>query len=107
MRQGNDEYNTVDFLAGLQSVRAKAFKPSTIKSSFQQAGLFPFNPQIVLDRLARNKAKTTETESEDEETVKLTEEEAWFIDSQLTPYTVREFHVAAAEIQLPCHSRHL
>jgi hypothetical protein len=56
MRAGNDEYNSVDFLAGLQCIRAKTFKLSTISSAFFNTGLWPYDPEVVLERLARFKA---------------------------------------------------
>ncbi|KAF2193282.1 hypothetical protein K469DRAFT_447321, partial [Zopfia rhizophila CBS 207.26] len=50
-RLGYDNFNKVEFLHAIQDVRKKAYKPGTIQSAFKQAGLWPYNPSIVLSKL--------------------------------------------------------
>ena len=57
MRQANGDYTRIDFLANFQVVHDQAFKQSTIKSAWEKTGLIPYNPSIVLDRLARIQQK--------------------------------------------------
>jgi hypothetical protein len=45
------EYNKVDFLAAYQNMHNKTFKNCTILSAWKKTGLFPYNPQIVLDKV--------------------------------------------------------
>jgi len=40
-----------EFLAGIASIRAKTFKLSTIRLVFRLTGLWPYNPDIVVDQL--------------------------------------------------------
>lgn len=49
--RGVNCYSKAEFLADVSAVRAKAFKATTIKSGFKEAGINPFNPSRVLDRL--------------------------------------------------------
>ena len=51
VQYGNVEYNKVDFLAAYQNMRNKTFKNSIILSAWKKTGLFPYNPQIVLDKV--------------------------------------------------------
>ena len=53
MRQANGDYIRIDFLANFQAVHDRAFKISTIISAWEETGLIPYNPSIVLDRLTR------------------------------------------------------
>ena len=46
-----DDFNKVEFLEALGSIRAKTFKTSTILSAFKETGLYPYNPAKVLDKL--------------------------------------------------------
>jgi hypothetical protein len=48
---GGVDYGKLDFLNGLFSIRAKAMKSSTIESSWEKAGLVPYNPSLVLDNM--------------------------------------------------------
>jgi hypothetical protein len=41
----------VDFLAAYQNMHNKTFKNRTILSTWKKTGLFPYNPQIVLDKV--------------------------------------------------------
>ena len=51
VQYGDVEYNKVDFLAAYQNMRNKTFKNRTILSAWKKTGLFPYNPQIVLDKV--------------------------------------------------------
>ncbi|KAF2191718.1 hypothetical protein K469DRAFT_654839 [Zopfia rhizophila CBS 207.26] len=50
-RLGYDNFNKVEFLHAIQDVRKKAYKPGTIQLAFKQAGLWPYDPSIVLLKL--------------------------------------------------------
>jgi hypothetical protein len=48
---GCEHYNIAEFLAGLPAVRKEAFKASTIQHAFREAGIVPYNPDIVLRKM--------------------------------------------------------
>ena len=48
---GCHDFNKVEFLAAIKSICQQTFKSLSIKSSFCQTGLVPYNPAIVLDKL--------------------------------------------------------
>lgn len=50
-RTGCSDFNKVEFLSAITSIRDQAFKPATILSSFRKTGLIPYNPRIVLSIL--------------------------------------------------------
>ena len=50
-RMGNRDYNRMDFFADIERIRRQTFKELTIKSSFKKTGIWPFNPEIVLQKL--------------------------------------------------------
>jgi len=50
-RTGCSDFNKIEFLAAIGSIREKAFKRSTIISAFKKTGLIPYNPCIVLSKL--------------------------------------------------------
>jgi len=62
-RTGCSDFNKLEFLAAITSIRRQAFKPSTIISAFQTTGLIPYNPEIVLERLQENNAERERTPS--------------------------------------------
>ena len=45
------DFNKLEFLAALTSIREQTFKKTTVLSAFRQTGLIPFNPEIVLSKL--------------------------------------------------------
>ncbi|KAL8332644.1 hypothetical protein RB593_002752 [Gaeumannomyces tritici] len=45
------DYDRPEFLDGLKNMRRRAFKVATVKSAWLKCGLWPFNPQVVLDNL--------------------------------------------------------
>ena len=58
-RTGCSDFNKVEFLAAIHSIRRQTFEWSTIISAFLQTGLIPYNPAIVLDRLGSSPEPTT------------------------------------------------
>ncbi|KJZ69639.1 hypothetical protein HIM_06024 [Hirsutella minnesotensis 3608] len=58
VRDGLINITKLEFLSCIQQVRLQAFKESTIRSAFRKTGIFPFNPQVVLQCLEARQAKT-------------------------------------------------
>ena len=52
VRAGNVEFDKLDFLAAFQKIRAQTFMESTIRSAWKNTGLIPYNPQVVLSKIA-------------------------------------------------------
>ncbi|RPA73509.1 DDE-domain-containing protein, partial [Ascobolus immersus RN42] len=50
-RLGNPDFDKIEFLANLTSIRQQAMKETTIRSSFRATGLEPFDVDLVLDKL--------------------------------------------------------
>lgn len=50
-RTGCTSFNKVEFLAALESVRRRTFKKRTIERGWREAGLIPYNPGIVLNKI--------------------------------------------------------
>ena len=50
-RSGCSDFNKLEFLSAISTIRKQAFKKSTILSSFRKTGLIPYNPETVLSRL--------------------------------------------------------
>ncbi len=48
---GNRDYNQIDFFADIERIHYQTFKELIIKSSFKKTGIWPFNPEIVLQKL--------------------------------------------------------
>ena len=46
-RTGCSDFNKLEFLTALSSIREQTFKKTTVLSAFRQTGLIPFNPEIV------------------------------------------------------------
>lgn len=51
----------LEFLSCIQQVRSRAFKPSTIRSTFRKRGVWPSNPEVVLQLLEARQGKKTPT----------------------------------------------
>jgi hypothetical protein len=69
-RTGCSDFNKLEFLAAITSIRKKALKSTTIKSAFRQTGLIPYNTEIVLNRLTEKEEKIepwSDLEGEDSE----------------------------------------
>jgi len=48
---GDIEFSKVEFLSAFEKMRKQTFKKSTILSAWKKAGLFPFQPTIVIDKM--------------------------------------------------------
>ena len=44
-------FNKLEFLAAIKTIRKQTFKYQTIKSAFRATGIWPLNPNIVIDKL--------------------------------------------------------
>jgi len=62
-RTGCTNFNKVEFLAALQSIRSQTFKKSTILSAWRQTGLIPWNPDVVIDQVRAQVAAQPHTPS--------------------------------------------
>ncbi|KAE8213290.1 hypothetical protein CF319_g9184 [Tilletia indica] len=51
-RTGCTNFNRVEFLSALASIRKQTMKTNTIKTGFRRTGIHPFNPEIVLSTFA-------------------------------------------------------
>ena len=90
---GDEKFNKLEFLNAFNDFRAKAFKSTTIRSAWRQAGLIPYNPVPVLDKVREahppappRSATPPPTESYE------------FEPLQRTPYIIRELARAATII---------
>ena len=59
VRNGLANITKIEFLSGIQEVRKQAFEVDTIRSSFKETGIWPFNPQLVLARIDEILARST------------------------------------------------
>jgi len=59
-RTGCSEFDKIEFLNAINSIRSATFKPSTIISGFQKTGLIPLNPEMVLAKLSPAEQEATE-----------------------------------------------
>lgn len=50
-RDGCDNFSSVEFLASLHRIRDLTFKRSSIKAAWRQSGIFPWDPEVPLQRL--------------------------------------------------------
>lgn len=57
LRLGVYDFNRIDFIAAFTTMRNQTFKISTIKTSFFETGLVPYNPEKVLGPLRENLRK--------------------------------------------------
>ncbi|KJK73638.1 hypothetical protein H634G_11103 [Metarhizium anisopliae BRIP 53293] len=55
-RDGITQITKLEFLRCIESVRKQAFKPSTIISAFNKTGIYPFNPQPIIQDLTERAA---------------------------------------------------
>ena len=60
LRLGIYEFNRVEFIAAFQKMRTDTFTVSTVKSSWREAGLIPFDPDKVLERITQRQAPPPE-----------------------------------------------
>jgi hypothetical protein len=50
-RTGCTDFNVMEFLCALQGIRNNTFKMGSVKSSFRETGIWPFNPEKVITKL--------------------------------------------------------
>ena len=55
-RTGCTDFTKLEFLHALTSIRAETFKQQTILSGFRDTGIFPWNPEVVLNKLLEHRA---------------------------------------------------
>ena len=58
-RTGCTDFDKVEFLSILAQVRKKSLKSSSIRHAWQKAGLWPFNPSLVIEPLRERVAPST------------------------------------------------
>ena len=56
-RTGCSDFNKVEFLAALYGIRKKTFKPQTIRHAFREAGIVPFYPAVVINKVVALRAQ--------------------------------------------------
>ena len=52
-RTGCSDFNKVEFLAALKGIRRNTFKFRTVQHAFRMTGIVPYNPAVVLDKVAK------------------------------------------------------
>src|SRR5438874_2619728 len=57
LRTGAKDITKTDFFATIAWVRQETFRLGTIRSGWRRSGIFPFNPQLVLDELERQEVE--------------------------------------------------
>lgn len=62
---GLKAFNKGDFFAALPRIRKDTFKYATIRSAWREAGTVPWNPNVVLDKMASQVAKERAEEERD------------------------------------------
>ncbi|ERF72127.1 hypothetical protein EPUS_02918 [Endocarpon pusillum Z07020] len=50
-RTGCSKFDKLEFLTAIYGIRQSTFKNSSIRSSFRECGLIPYNPQLVLEKV--------------------------------------------------------
>ena len=81
-RSGCSDFNKIEFLSAITSIRSQAFKPTTIISSFRKTGLLPYCPAVVLDRFHEFSTPTSDRPTTPPRSLSL-------IIPVSTPYTMR------------------
>ena len=81
------DYTVSSFLRDLPSIRTQTFKKITIKHAFKEAGMWPVNTQIVLDKMSKYIRELTP------EPILPT------LPPPQTPHTTHEFRVKWSKIQ--------
>lgn len=51
IRNGNAEWNKLDFFATFNQIRKRTFTESNVKNAFKNTGLVPFNPKMVINKV--------------------------------------------------------
>ena len=87
-RTGCTNFNKVEFLDAIHSIRSHTFKPSTIMSGWRKSGLIPLNPEMAIQKI---RPSTPETPCRAAATMP---------QQPKTPTTARATRQLAAEIYL-------
>lgn len=58
VRDGVGEITKLEFLGYIEAVRKQAFKPSTIINAFKKAGIWPLNPQPIIEGIQARLPRT-------------------------------------------------
>jgi hypothetical protein len=53
IQYGNCEYTKIDFLNAYRTIRYRTFKLRTVASAWKKAGLVPFDPEVIYEKLSR------------------------------------------------------
>jgi hypothetical protein len=56
---GLEKYDKTEFLNDLNDIRKKTFKPSTIASAWKEAGIIPWNPDMVIAKMMSSEVSST------------------------------------------------
>ena len=62
----DDKFDKLKFLTIFNSFRSKTFKIFTIKHVFRKTGIWPYNPNVVLDQLRVDDEESHQIQNEDE-----------------------------------------
>jgi hypothetical protein len=68
-RTGCIDFNKVEFLHTINSIRRQTFKKRFILSAWEQAGLYPYNPEIVSKKLESSRSQTPQPVIQDNATI--------------------------------------
>lgn len=63
IRLGSSDFDRLDFLAAFNWMRSQTFTTSTIQSAFRKTGFWPYNPEIVLEKIRSLQPRATTPES--------------------------------------------
>jgi hypothetical protein len=61
VRDGVINITKIEFLSIIQDIRRKAFKKESILSAFKKTGIWPFNPQPIIEELHKRQPERTPT----------------------------------------------
>ena len=86
-RTGCINFNKVEFLHAIKTIRDETFKKTTILSAWEKSGLIPYNPEIVYRKLV-HPPRTPSPEPEDPTALRTP-----------TPTTIRSYRAYASKIQ--------
>lgn len=93
---GLDSIQKADFFAVISEIREKSLKEKSIKKAFKYSGIWPFNPEEVLQKI--RELHPTEAEEEEEEaqssTPPITPNNQRFSSPFKTPQTLRQLILA-------------
>jgi DDE superfamily endonuclease len=97
-RTGCGDFNKLEFLAAIGSIRQQTFKKNSILSSFRECGLVPYRPHVVLAKVWEYEAPSDRRRLETPPIL-----DPWLNLEPTTPMTERALqrHADALEIATP------